>query len=295
MLFSFLTLLYPTDFDGDEMNMHVPQDLQSRTELEQLMSVTKNFCSAQSNKPVIGIIQDTLVGAYLFTNRDIFLTRDEMMNLMMHVVHWDGVIPAPAIMTPKVCLWTGKQMMSLLLPNNLVYTHKSKHDADPLCSASDKTVLIRQGELIQGRLNKTQLGKTYNGIIHRIWKDHGDQSVADFINGIQRMIDYWLTQHSFSTGIADCVPAADADTSIVPDAIAQVDDLIAKHRHDIEHPLVERKINQILNSARDRAGEDQINKLPSDHGMKTMAEAGSKGSLINICTLIHTPPMSLTA
>lgn len=48
---------YNADFDGDEMNMHVPQSHESRAELQQLMLVPRNVVSAQSNKPVMKIVQ----------------------------------------------------------------------------------------------------------------------------------------------------------------------------------------------------------------------------------------------
>ena len=272
------------------MNMHVPQDIQSRVELEQLMSVTKNFCSAQSNKPVMGIIQDSLVGAYLMTERNVMLSRDQMMDVLMHYKGWNGQMPVPAIMTPKECFWTGKQMLSLLMPEDLFYTAHSKDDADPLLSTDDRSVIIRYGQILSGRLSKKQIGKSYNSVLHRIWKRHGETRLAEFINSIQRMVDHWLTGHSFSTGIADCVPAKDADPDIVPKALRDVTAIINNNLPQIEHPLVEQKINQILNSARDRAGEDQLKRLPSNHGMKTMVDAGSKGSLINICQFSQLAP-----
>jgi DNA-directed RNA polymerase II subunit RPB1 len=57
-----VTTPYNADFDGDEMNMHVAQTHETRAEMRELMMVPKNIISPQANKPVIGIVQDTLVG-----------------------------------------------------------------------------------------------------------------------------------------------------------------------------------------------------------------------------------------
>ena len=70
-----VTSPYNADFDGDEMNLHVPQSAQAKAELIELMMVPKNILTAQSNKPVIGIVQDALLGSCLLTQRDTFLNK----------------------------------------------------------------------------------------------------------------------------------------------------------------------------------------------------------------------------
>lgn len=83
--------------------------------------VHKNIISPKSNSPVMGIVQDTLLGSQKLTLRDTFITKDMAMNMMMWVDTFDGNIPVPAVMTKNekgkiIPLWTGKQMYSLLLP-----------------------------------------------------------------------------------------------------------------------------------------------------------------------------------
>ena len=67
------------------------------------------MCVMQANKPVIGIVQDTLLGARIMTKRDTFIEADVMMNLLMWLEDWDGTIPMPAVLKPRP-LWTGKQV-----------------------------------------------------------------------------------------------------------------------------------------------------------------------------------------
>ena len=262
-------------------SMHVPQGIEARAELEELLSVRRNFITPQSNRPVMGIIQDALVGSYLLTMPGRWFPRDEFLNALMHVGDWDGHIPIPAILAPEA-LWSGKQLMSMVLPR-MEYELFDGDADEPLLS--NKTVLVRHGELILGRFTKKQLGCSYNSVVHLIWKRFGEDRLAKFINTIQKLVNYWLMQHSFSTGISDCVASHDADTTIVTNALERVHKTITENLHDIEHPVVERTINQILNRARDLAGEDQLKHLPPNHGMKTMVEAGSKGNLINICQI----------
>ena len=70
-----VTTPYNADFDGDEMNMHVAQTIESRAEIAELMMVPKCIVSPQANSPVIGLVQDTLLGSKLFTRRDTFIER----------------------------------------------------------------------------------------------------------------------------------------------------------------------------------------------------------------------------
>ena len=59
---------------------------------------------------MIGIVQDTLLGARLMTKRDTFIERDVLMNMLMWLEDWDGLVPMPAVLKPRP-LWTGKQVL----------------------------------------------------------------------------------------------------------------------------------------------------------------------------------------
>jgi DNA-directed RNA polymerase II subunit RPB1 len=177
-----VTTPYNADFDGDEMNMHVPQSLEARAEITELMMVPKQIVTPQSNRPVIGIVQDALLGCRIFTKRDTFLTKDVVMNLLMWIDNFDGRVPIPAILKPQQ-LWTGKQVrppipppprffffrgtsltprqvFSLLLPpvnykkENMLHQERSRSPMAP----ADTVVLIESGKLLAGILDKKTLG-----------------------------------------------------------------------------------------------------------------------------------------
>ena len=74
------------DSSGDEMNMHIPQSLQTFVELEQICLVPQNIISPGTSKPSIAITQDTLVGAYLMTNQNDKITREHIYNYMMSII-----------------------------------------------------------------------------------------------------------------------------------------------------------------------------------------------------------------
>lgn len=115
-----VTSPYNADFDGDEMNMHLPQTPETRAETLELMMVPKMVVSPQANKPVIGIVQDSLLGCRLMTKRDTFIEKEDFMNILLHLEGWNGRVPLPTILKAsggRAPLWAGKQAVSVFLPN----------------------------------------------------------------------------------------------------------------------------------------------------------------------------------
>ena len=124
-----VTTPYNADFDGDEMNLHVPQSVETKAEISQLCKVERMIITPQSNRPVMGIVQDSLTSVRKMTKRDVFLEKAQVMNLLMWISSWDGKLPPPAIFKPRP-LWTGKQLFSLVIPDgiNCVRTHSTHPD-----------------------------------------------------------------------------------------------------------------------------------------------------------------------
>ena len=66
---------YNADFDGDEMNLHLPQTEEARAEAIELMGVQSNLVSPRNGQPVIAGTQDFITGAYLISQKDVFMDR----------------------------------------------------------------------------------------------------------------------------------------------------------------------------------------------------------------------------
>jgi DNA-directed RNA polymerase II subunit RPB1 len=144
---------YNADFDGDEMNMHVPQNYDTRAELKYICHVPRQVVTPKANKPVMGIVQDALLGTCLFTLRDTFLTKEQVMNLIMWIPDWKGIIPMPAILKPQL-LWTGKQIISLIIPEKVTMHRGPENWFDK----EDEVVLIQGGDLLCGVMTKEIVG-----------------------------------------------------------------------------------------------------------------------------------------
>ena len=80
-----VTTPYNADFDGDEMNMHVPQSMETKAEIKEIMAVPKQIVAPQKNAPCMGIVQDALLGVNRLTSRDTFVTKAVFMNILMFV------------------------------------------------------------------------------------------------------------------------------------------------------------------------------------------------------------------
>ncbi|KAH8508169.1 hypothetical protein H0E87_010337 [Populus deltoides] len=290
-----VTSPYNADFDGDEMNMHVPQSFETRAEVLELMMVPKCIVSPQSNRPVMGIVQDTLLGCRKITKRDTFIEKDVFMNILMWWEDFDGKVPAPTIVKPRP-LWTGKQVFNLIIPKqiNLIRTAAWHMDSERgMITPGDTLVRIEKGELLSGTLCKKTLGTSSGSLIHVIWEEVGPDAARKFLGHTQWLVNYWLLQNAFSIGIGDTI--ADASTmekinETISNAKNEVKDLIRKAQNkELEAEpgrtmmeSFENRVNQVLNKARDDAGSSAQKSLSESNNLKAMVTAGSKGSFINI-------------
>jgi len=210
-----VTTPYNADFDGDEMNMHLPQSMETKAEIKEIMHVPKQIVSPQSNKPVMGIVQDSLIGVMLFTHRDNFIGVDALMNLIMWISDFNGEIPMPAVLKPKP-LWTGKQIFSMILPNINLVRFTSNHDekSEKLMNVNDTKILIEKGELVTGIVCKRTVGNAAGGLIHCIWNEYGPDKTMWFLNHTQRIVNQWLLLSGFTVGISDTISDEDTNRKI---------------------------------------------------------------------------------
>eukprot|EP00301_Raphidiophrys_heterophryoidea_P007668 c12937_g1_i1.p1 GENE.c12937_g1_i1~~c12937_g1_i1.p1 ORF type:complete len:1809 (-),score=303.34 c12937_g1_i1:220-5646(-) len=290
---------YNADFDGDEMNLHVPQTLETQAEALELMCVPKQIITPQSNKPVIGLVQDTLLGSMLFTRRDTFFTRDEVMNILMWLDGFGGKLPQPVILAPKE-LWTGKQIFSMILPPgiNLSRTSSTHNDKESgLTSEADTKVVVIDGNLISGILDGDSLKTKMGGLVHVLVLELGHEAAKLFLGRAQHVVNFWLQTRGFSIGIGDAI--ADATTmEEIQRSIETAKRDCREHIQNAQNGKLKRKpgrtimesfehdVNQSLNKARDDAGSHAQKNLKSNNNMKAMCDAGSKGSTINISQVI---------
>ena len=238
----------------------------------------------------MGIVQDTLCGIRKFTLRDTFLDWNQVQNILLWVPEWDGSVPIPAILKPKP-LWTGKQILSLTIPRG-INIHRSP---DPKSShpVFDDGVLIENGELIFGIVEKKTVGASQGGLVHVVFREKGPEATRQLFTGLQMIVNFWLFHNGFSIGIGDTI--ADHNTmSYITQNIAERKANVTQFIDDATHDRLkaapgmtiresfESLVERQLNLARDTSGQYAQKHLKEDNNVKQMVVAGSKGSFINI-------------
>lgn len=173
---------YNADFDGDEMNVFRPQSIQSELELRKIANVRNHIISPKDSYPIIGLIQDGLLGAYNLSDDNVKIPRNIALNLISYTTSdkFDEI--------EKKKEYTGKEIFSYILPKKI--NKKGK-------------ITIENGKLLKGKLTKSDLGDKNNSLIHLIWDEYGKKETKRFINDVQRLINNFNLHNGFTVGIGD--------------------------------------------------------------------------------------------
>ena len=283
---------YNADFDGDEMNMHMPQNVVAETELRHLAAIPYQIISPAGNSPIIGIYQDSMLGSYRFTRSRIDFTPREAMNLLMMYPNVD--VDAIRKSGDKV---SNFDILSQIMPP-VSMTYKTDAFGDTEDYATSNNVLeIRSGKYVRGQMDKSVLGKSTKGIIHRAFNDFGNRASSDFIDNLQNIITEYMKTSSFSVGISDLIADANTNAQIVQvinKQKSEVNTLIDKlHMGIFENNTsasnqaeFEKRVNNILNDAMNETGKISRKSLSKENRFNIIVNSGSKGSLLNISQMI---------
>jgi DNA-directed RNA polymerase subunit A' len=282
---------YNADFDGDEMNLHVPQSEEARAEATLLMRVQDQLISPRYGGPIIGGIRDFITGAFMLTRDGSTLTKDEFANLAM-IGGYDGPLPEPALTKDGQKLYAGRQLFSLFLPKDFNFIITSKWNK--AAKGEGKDVVIKNGELQSGVIDKASIGaEEPDSVLHRIAKDYGTDAARKFLDSILTMLKTYITHRGFTYGYSDLwlSPETRQEISdIIQKTYEKVYELIQQY-NDGTLPLtrglaaeeaLELYVVNELSRARDRAGRTADRAFPDENSGVIMASTGARGSTLNI-------------
>lgn len=310
---------YNADFDGDEMNLHVPQTEEARAEAITLMGVKHNLATPKNGEPIIAATQDFITAAYLLSLKDRFYDRKTFTYICMHMMdgktHLD--LPPPTIWKPKA-LWTGKQVFNMLMrPNkstNILVNLDAKGKqfsppkpremspykepwANDMCP-NDCWLVIRNSEVMCGRMDKSIVGAgKKDSLFYVLLRDFGPDAAVVAMNRLAKLCARLLTLRGFSIGVGDVFPSkqlTEAKETLVKVAYKECDKLITQFKEgDLEkaagcnmEQTLENRISGILSGVRRSAGTECYNNLSRNNAPLTMANSGSKGSEINVAQMV---------
>jgi DNA-directed RNA polymerase III subunit RPC1 len=305
---------YNADFDGDEMNLHLPQTEEARVEAEELMSIQRNLVTPRNGEVLVAATQDFLTCAYLITRQDQFFSREEFARLVAYMSDAEDhiVMPQPAIYKPRE-LYTGKQLIAQLitppdrngktgqeLARSIIVESMEKFYSgmDRYMCPMDGYVCIYRGELVCGRLGKKTLGsETKAGLFHVLIRDMHASDATRVMGRLAKLSARYMGDRGFSIGIHDVTPDDNLRRSkreILVSGQARADELITQyHQGSIRLKAgcdalqsLESEVGGLLGRIRQQCGDEAIRQLHHSNAALCMAQAGSKGSPLNISQMM---------
>ncbi len=287
---------YNADYDGDEMNMHIPQTEEARAEAMILMHVKENILSPRFGGPIIGGIHDHISGLFLLTNGKEKINKNDALELLAKSEIRE--LPEPAITEKNEPYWTGKQIFSQILPKGLNLLFKSE-----ICEQCDKCkgvdcendayVIIKDGVLEKGTIDEKAIGAFKSVILDKLMKEFNPQVACKFIDDATRLAVRAIMRRGFSFGIDD--------EYIPPEAQGQINEVMAQAKDKVEKLIaaflageleqlpgrtltetLEMEIMKELSKARDSTGDIAGHHLGMDNSAVIMARSGARGSMLNL-------------
>ena len=274
------------------MNLHMPQDEESESELKNLAAVPYQIISPANNASIVGVFQDSLLGAYRFTRPDIKFDQREAMNLLMSFNKVDT-----SLLKKKKEITSFDIMSQIMPPITMKFGNKWFEDSGEEYSKSNHVVEISAGKYVRGQMEKGVLGGGGNGLLQRICNYYGNMASADFVDNLQNVVTEYMKTSAYSVGISDLI--SDSETN---EKIAQT---ITNKKKDVKNLIdqthlgifenktgksneeeFETQVTNILNNATNEAGKIGRKSLDKSNRFVIMVNAGSKGSDINISQMI---------
>ncbi|XP_053609913.1 DNA-directed RNA polymerase I subunit RPA1 [Plodia interpunctella] len=327
---------YNADFDGDEMNAHFPQNEIARSEAFNIMSVTKQYLVPKDGTPLSGLIQDHVISGVRMSLRGVFFSKSDYQQLVFQALsNHRGEIKLlpPTILKPRQ-LWSGKQVLSTIIINTipkgkacLSITGKAKISSKAWLKANPRTwkaggtpftnenimseaeVIIRNGELLSGVLDKTHYGATPYGLVHCMYELYGGDSSSSLLSSFSKVFTFYLQWIGFTLGVKDILVVDESDNKrddyvcLVRDAgrvaaikatelPVDVDDNKLKNVIEEMHTKdpkfranLDRQYKTMLDSYTNNINkvclsEGLLEKFPNNN-LQLMVQSGAKGSTVN--------------
>ncbi|MFS8159678.1 MAG: hypothetical protein ACMG6E_05600, partial [Candidatus Roizmanbacteria bacterium] len=283
-----ITTPFGADFDGDEMNMYVPQSVASRADVMKKMTLAHCIRSDQNSGALIGLIQNAVLAASNLCRDDIVVSKLLIYD-MFKAAQFDRRNPDDNFWTDPVNLMrkaeqlglvpvSGRVVFSLFLPKGFFYQRKPD-------------VVISDGILLNGILKKRDLGNTSNGIVDALLDQFGPQTTITFLSAVQRALGIWIERTGFTLGPEDCmlnkIGKREEGEETIDTLLAKAkEDIMNVLEHeedlsDIERSMQESKVRTIITLTQDRiakivkAGGTDIAKVRT----QIAAEATNKALL----------------
>ncbi|MFW9824442.1 MAG: hypothetical protein ACFFE4_15975, partial [Candidatus Thorarchaeota archaeon] len=298
---------YNADFDGDEMNLHVPQSEEARTEAELLLKVQNHILSPRFGGPILGGRHDFISSVFQFTSKkSLYNKKDTLKLLYLGGIFNNNPDFSLDNLTPEITgpeyMYSGKEIFSSLFPDDLNIKVKSKFCKKcDVCEEEDcpydAYVVIKNGKLITGTIDENSFGAMQpNSILARIVKDHGNARGRQFLDSATKMLLYVIRQNGITMGLDEVYihgHAYDAIQDILKEANNESEKLIkAFYENDTTvlkrapgrsmRETLELRIRQVLTEARMKAEQSASEFIGDEAHSVIMTKSGARGNILNL-------------
>ena len=195
------TTPFNLDFDGDEINIWIPQDLMVEAEIEYILNTKNCIISTSTGRPSMGLVMNSVTAAHLLTLPDVTVSETTYNDMIESLTNKEA-LPTLNERLSKYGyqlynessgekLFSGRAAVSALFPPNFYYNHKG--------------VIIYEGILIEGVLNKSHVGPSSRSIVQELVKHYSIYRASDFLTDAPHLLNIYIVNRGFTVGINDCL------------------------------------------------------------------------------------------
>ena len=268
---------YNADFDGDEMNLHVPQTLESQAEARYLMQPKYQVLSPRNGNPLLYIEEDEIAGMYLLTKDNSYYTKEETMSMLANL----GIYEMPK--AEKNGMYSGKSIFSMTLPNGLNFESKNKHGK----------VVIKNGLLIEGIIDNKLVGEKGGVLISHIFIEYGPDFNEKFLLNIAKLSLRAAYIYGLTVSVKDYYLSSkiiSERANIIKSYEAKASELINSYKAGKLESLpgytkkstLEVLLYATLGQARDTAVQYLNKELNQSNNAYLLASIGARGNILNM-------------
>jgi DNA-directed RNA polymerase subunit A' len=264
---------YNADFDGDEMNLHIPQTEEARAEADELLKVQNHIKSPKFGGPIVGMMQDQISGLFMLSQEE-EINRETAHDMLVGAGAYDKELPDKDTVT-------GNEIVSLFIPEGVTF------------EAEDFTV--EDGEIVEGVIDDDIVGDYGGEIINQLLLQASEEETVEFLNRVTRIGIEYIDRHGFSISTSDLAVSDEAREEIqerIAEGQAAATDLIDQYESgDIEpqtgKTAEETLENKIVSTLREVSTE--VERIVKDdvpmNEARIMAESGARGSMTNLAVM----------